>query len=658
VAARRPVRRVLHGEEVVDDYGWLRDRDDPATMAHLTAENAYTDAVLAGQAGLRERLYGELAARRPEAEVSAPWDRAGWTYYTRLVAGGAYPVWCRTPLGGGPEQVLLDGNALAGEYFAAGVVEVSPDARLLAYSVDLVGDEVYTLRFRDLHAGAELPDAVGGTYYGLGWAADSRSVLYTRLDAAKRPYQVWRHVLGGPADELVYEETDEQYELTVSASRDGRWLLLRSAARASSEVRAVPADDPAAAPLLLVPRRPGVEYDVDPQGPRWLMVTNDGAPDFRLLAGAPGDWAELLPARDGVRLAAVVALRAAVAVAERSGGRTSVRVLAGPAVPAAEAGVAEFARNEEFDSAEVQVRVSSLVDPPAVLALDVRTGARRERWRQEVLDYDPGRYAARRLVAVADDGVEVPVSLVSRRDVPVDGTAPGVLTGYGAYEWSYDPDFYPLLLPLLDRGVVCAIAHIRGGGELGRGWWEAGRLAAKPTTFTDFLSCARMLVTEGWVAPERLAARGGSAGGLLMGAVLARAPQQFRAVVAEVPFVDVVTTMLDPTLPLTTLEYDEWGDPRRPEDYAWMRAYSPYDNVPAGRLPAVLVTASLYDPRVSYHEPAKWVAKLRAAGGGGGPVLLRTELGAAGHGGPSGRYARWRHEAFVLAFLLVELGSA
>ncbi len=714
VAARRPVELEAHGDVRVDDWYWLRDKDDPAVIAHLQAENAYTAAVTAHTQALRDALYEEIVARIEETDLSVPVRKGPWLYYSRTVEGSSYAIHCRRPaVGGGAapgqaepvrpgsqdplpgEEVLLDENLLAAghEFLALGNLEVSPDHRRLLYSTDTTGAERYTMRFVDLDRRVEWSELLEDTSYGSAWADDNATVFFVRVDEAMRPYQLWRHVVGtDPAgDVLVYEETDDSFYLSVSRTKDDRCILMDLESKVTTEVRSLRADDPDGEFAVIEPRRHGVEYRVthdrgDRDGRRagrYLIVTNDGAEDFRLM-GAPdaapsrGNWAEVIPHRPGVRLDAVDPFADWLAVYEREGGETRLRVIDGsgashpverPESPSTVWGGA----NPEYDSTSLRYEYTSLVTPRSVYDLDLPTGRSTLRKRQPVLgDFRTDRYRTERAWAKADDGAHVPISLVYRHDLvtrpadagPSAGPAPCLLYGYGSYEASMDPTFSSLRLSLLDRGFVFAIAHVRGGGEMGRAWYEEGKLAAKPNTFSDFVACARTLIDAGWSAPDRLVARGGSAGGLLMGAVANLAPELFRAVVAEVPFVDCLTTILDETLPLTVLEWDEWGNPvTDPDIYRVMKSYSPYDNVRSTdasgrpiRYPDILATAGLSDPRVGFWEPAKWVAKLRAANPDN-RVLLKTELGA-GHAGPSGRYDAWRDEAFVYAYILDAVGLA
>ena len=696
VAERRPVTLEAHGDTRVDDWYWLRDRDDPAVIAHLEAENAYTEAELARTVPLQEAIYAEMVARIQETDLSVPVRKGPWRYYSRSVEGSSYGIQCRRSVEGGDdrEHVLLDENQLAEghDYFSLGSFSISPDHRWLAYATDTTGGERYTLRFRDLEHGVDPPEAIGGTSAGVAWANDDTTVFYVRVDETMRPFQLWRHRVGTDpgSDVLLLEEPDDHFFLGVGRTKDDRFVLCGFHSQITSEIRVLDADDAEGDFTVFDARRHGVEYAVDHdrgdpatgRPARFLVVTNDGAEDFRLMEApddAPGrdGWREVIGARPGVRLDGVDPFAGHLVLYEREGGETRIRVIdhaTGASTPVAQPESPSTVwgdANPEYDSTVLRYGYTSLTTPRSVFDLDLVDGGLTLLKRQPVLGgFDPSQYRTERQWATAPDGTRVPISLVYRPDLvtrPGDGVgggAPCLLYGYGSYEISADPSFSSLRLSLLDRGFVYAIAHVRGGGELGRHWYEDGKFAAKPHTFSDFVACARHLVDGGWTTPERLAARGGSAGGLLMGAVANLAPELFAAIVAEVPFVDCLTTVLDETLPLTVIEWEEWGNPvEDPEIYAVMKGYSPYDNVAATsadggavRYPDILATGGLTDPRVGFWEPAKWVARIRAAN----PVnrvLLKMEMGA-GHGGPSGRYDAWKDEAFVFAFVLDALGLA
>lgn len=692
-APRRPHLLRAHGDERVDDWYWLRDRDDPEVRAYLEAENAYTEGETAHLEDLRKQLYEEIVNRVQETDVSAPVRKGAWEYFTRTIEERQYDVSCRRPVGRNElpdafaapgtsegEQILLDQNELAAghDFFALGGFAVSPDQTLLAYSADVTGAERYELRFRDLTTGADLDDVVPDVYYGLAWANDNRTVFYTRPDDAMRPWQVWRHVLGTPADDdvLVRQEDDDRFYASVGRTRTGRLVVVSFESKLTSEVWLADADEPDAPPRVVEPRVQGVEYHVEhhasPEGgDRLYVLTNaDGAHNFKLMlapTSSPGrdGWSAMIPHRPDVRLEGVEPFAGHLVVSERAEGleRIVVHDLGAGTAHTVEMADPVYSAwvgtNLEFETTTLRFGYTSLVAPVSSYDYDLEARTATLVKRQPVRGgYDPDAYETHRVWATAPDGTRVPISLVHRRGLPRDGSAPLLLYGYGSYEASMDPTFSSVRLSLLERGFVWAVAHVRGGGELGRDWYDQGKLANKPNTFTDFIASAEHLIAESYTSPDRLVARGGSAGGLLMGAVANARPDAFRAVVAEVPFVDCLTTILDETLPLTITEWEEWGNPVADADiYRLMKSYSPYDNVEAKEYPALLVTGGLNDPRVQYWEPAKWVAKLRATKTDDHPLLLKMEMGA-GHRGPSGRYDAWRDEAFVLAFVLDQVGLA
>jgi oligopeptidase B len=690
-APRRPHVLRAHGDERVDDWYWLRNRDDPEVRAYLEAENAYTAAATAPLEELRKQLFEEIVGRVQETDASAPARKGPYEYFSRSIEERQYDVYCRRRVGptappdafaspgtSAGEEVLLDQNAVAEghDFFALGGFAVTPDHTLLAYSVDVTGGERYELRFRDLGTGTDLAEVVPGVYYGLAWANDNRTVFYTRPDDAMRPWQVWRHELGTSPDDdvLVRQEDDDRFYASVSRTRTGRLLVLSFESKLTSEVWLVDADHPDAPPLVVEPREHGVEYHVEHHvsaalGDRLYVLTNaDDAHNFKLMVAStaqPGrkSGSEAVPHRRDVRLEGVEAFAGHLVLSERAGGLERLRVqrladgeahtVAMPD-PVYSVGVGT---NLEFETTTLRFGYTSLVTPVSSYDYGMEERTTTLVKRQPVRGgYDPEAYETHRVWATATDGTQVPVSLVHRRGLSRDGSTPLLLYGYGSYEASIDPTFSSARLSLLERGFAWAIAHVRGGGELGREWYDQGKLANKPNTFTDFIAAAEHLMAQGYTSPDRLVARGGSAGGLLMGAVANTRPDLFRAVVAEVPFVDCLTTILDDTLPLTVTEWEEWGNPvADPEIYRLMKSYSPYDNVEAKEYPALLVTGGLNDPRVQYWEPAKWVAKLRATKTDDRPLLLKMELGA-GHRGPSGRYDAWRDEAFILAFVLDQVG--
>lgn len=671
-ASVRPKVERIHSDIRVDEYAWLRDRDDPAVIAYLEAENRYTESVMRPTEDLQQRLFEEMRARIKETDLSVPEPLGDWLYYSRTEAGAQYPIYCRRRTAdGSPEQIILDLNPLAEgrSYFRLGAFEVSPDHRLLAWSSDTSGAESFTLRIRDLTTGEELSESIGNLSASVAWANDSATLFYVVLDAARRPCRLYRHRLGSDAstDALVYFEADEAFFLDVNRTRSKAYLLMELSSHSTSEVRFASADRPEDPFEVVVPRRPGVEYGVSHHGDRLFITTNDEAPNFRLVSAPVSNpskalWVPVLPYRPAVRVDGTDAFRDHLVVYEREAGLRQVRILdlttgVEHLIPFPEPvySVHEH-ENPEFDTTLLRFTYTSMVTPSAVVDYDMRARSWTVRKQTEVLGgYDPSLYRSERLFATAPDGIRVPVSLVYKLPFEQSGSRPLWLTGYGAYGISYDPSFSSNSLTLLDRGFVVAIAHVRGGEEMGRDWYESGKLLAKRNSFTDFIAAAEHLVAEGYTAPGRLVINGGSAGGLLMGAVTNLRPDLFAAVVAEVPFVDVVNTMLDASLPLTVIEYDEWGNPNDAEAYACIRSYSPYDNVETTGYPHMLVTAGLHDPRVAYWEPAKWVARLRARKTDGNRLLLRTNM-AAGHGGASGRWDYLREVAFKYAFVLEVLG--
>jgi oligopeptidase B len=688
----------------VDDWYWLADRDNPDVIAYLEAENAYLKQSMAATESLQSRLYDEMRSRIKETDVGAPTRKGRWWYYSRTVEGEQYAIHCRRAArasedggdaagilaaadrGDPGEVVLFDENqAAAGlDYFALGVFDVSPDGSMLGYATDVTGGERYTLRFRDLPSGVDLEDEILDVYYSSAWSADGSAFFYTRPDETVRPWQVWRHTMGRPAGEdvLVFQEDDDRFFVQVGLTRSETYVVVATDSKLTSEVHVIDANRPTDPPRVVEPRRDGVEYHIDHaripgKGDTLLIVTNDdGAENFALVQAPVADpgkanWAVRIPHRPNVRLQGVDAFADYIVASERAEGLEHLRVLS--LVDDVEHVVEQpepvyslsGSGNLEFETISLRFGYTSLVTPPSTIEYDMATRSRVVVKQQPVLGgYDPAGYETRRLWATAPDGVKVPMSIVSRRELAHDGTAPCVLYGYGAYEVTIDPAFSSLRLSLLDRGFVFAIAHVRGGGELGRWWYEDGKLLHKRNTFTDFIACAENLIASGCTSADRLVIRGGSAGGLLMGTATNLRPDLWRAVVAEVPFVDCLTTMQDESLPLTATEWDEWGNPiQEPDVYAYMKSYSPYDNVGEKDYPAMYVTAGINDPRVGFWEPAKWVAKLRHVRAtrridGDKPLLvLKTEMGA-GHAGPSGRYDAWRDEAQVQAFILRAVGIA
>lgn len=678
IAPQHPTAVTLNGETRVDPYAWLRNRDDPEVIAYLEAENRYTAEFMAPLRELEDELYREIVGRIKETDLGAPERIDGWWYYVRTEAGQQYPILCRRKVPAGvpfsapmdtalPEEILLDQNQLAQghDYFRIGVSRVSPDHRYLAYSTDTSGAEMYTLRVKDLTTGELLSEEIPGTSHGVEWAADNATLFYSTLNETHRPASLWRHRLGtDPAgDERVFHEPDESFFLDLSRTRDRRYLILSLGSHSTSEAWYLSTGTPEQPFRLFRARIPGVEYDITHRDGEFYILTNEDALNFQILKTPVTDtarerWTPVVPPSPDVKVDGIDLFQDFMVIYLRGNALQQIRVteFATGAEHLVEFDEPVYTirrmNNPEFSADQLRLTYSSLVTPPTVIDYDLRTRERIIRKETEVLGgYDRSHYRMARLFATAPDGVQVPISLVWREPLTRDGSRPLLLHGYGAYGLSYDPSFSTTSVSLLDRGWVVGIAHIRGGEEMGRRWYEDGKLLRKRNSFTDFIAVAEHLVAEGFTSADRLAISGGSAGGLLMGAVTNLRPDLFRAVVAEVPFVDVLNTMLDPTLPLTVIEYDEWGDPRDPVYYDYIRSYSPYDNVVPADYPAMLVTGGLNDPRVAFWEPAKWVARLRATGTGSAPLLLRTHMGA-GHGGVSGRYDALREVAMQYGWLI------
>jgi oligopeptidase B len=711
-APKRPFEITRHDDTRIDPYYWLMDRENEEVLQHLQAENTFLAESFAALKPLENELYNEIKARIEETDISVPVRKGDWWYYERTKEGLNYPISCRLRVSGegttpptidpniaiDGEQIILDENveAQGHDFLSVGVLAVSPNDEWLAVGVDFEGSERHTVTIRSLTGGEPLLDTLEDVYYGFAWAMDSRHFFYTRVDEAMRPWQLWRHELSTStaSDVLVYEEPDAQYSVSVGRSRDDRVIVNFLGSSTTTEVHFVDASRPTDEFQLLEERRHGIEYGVEhfvdtSNVAWWLKTTNEDATDFRLLVREVDQktWRELIPERPGNRLDGVEAFSNFLALSERVDGCAAVRIakldsgtdpfgndllerstlVQGDVRPS----TVGLGANPNYVTTQLRVGITSLVTPRLVADVDIASGETIVRKQQKVLgDFDANNYVTTRLWVTASDGQNIPVSLVARRSVVTStpngevlpaSPAPFLLYGYGSYEISIDPSFSSMLLSLLDRGVIFAIAHIRGGGEMGRSWYETGKLAQKPTTFSDFVTVARFLIDNGWTTGEQLAARGGSAGGLLMGAVMNLAPDLFQCIVAEVPFVDVLTTMLDDSLPLTVGEWEEWGNPDASASaYRTMKSYSPYDNVLASNpdgstreYPHLFASGGLNDSRVGFWEPAKWVLKLRDANPKN-MAYLKTEMGA-GHGGPSGRYDAWRDEAQVLAFILSEI---
>jgi oligopeptidase B len=696
VARRIATRRTVHGETFVDNYEWLRDKENPETLAYLEAENAYTAAMTAHLADLRQDIFDEIKRRTRETDLSVATRTGDFWYYSRTAEGRQYPILCRLPVASeddwtppelrpdavpAGEQVLADCNALAAghEFFALGTFAMSVDGSRLAYSTDVVGDERFTIRILDVESGDLLPDVIANTLHSAVWSADGNHLFYTTVDETWRPDRAWRHRVGDPSadqDVSIFHETDDRFWVSVSKTTSNRFVTVATASRVTSEVRVLEANEPLGELQVLIPREQGVEYDVEHAviagRDRWLVLHNRGAVNFVLGVGDVGlrsldDVETVIPQDPQVRLGDVSASRASVVVNLRENGLQQVRVF--PLVPDglgegvniafSEALFAATAHDfSDWEQPLVRVSFESWLTPLTVIDYEPATGRHLVRKQQPVIGYDPDQFVQSREWARSRDGVDIPISLVHHKDVDPRSGSPMLLYGYGSYEYSIDPFMRITRLSLLERGMVYAVAHIRGGGEMGRSWYEHGKMLEKTNTFDDFVDCARHLIDGGWTSPDRLVAHGASAGGLLMGAVANRAPDLFAGIVAQVPFVDALTTILDPDLPLTVIEWEEWGDPLHdPSVYAYMKSYTPYENVRPVRYPAIFALTSINDTRVLYAEPAKWVAQLRATVTADNPILYKCEM-SAGHGGASGRYDLWREIAEFDAWIIDTAGAS
>ena len=686
VAARRPQVARYHGFEIKDDYAWLKADNwqevmrDPSLLdrdirAYLEAENAYTDAQLADTRTLQDMLFAEMKARLKQDDATVPAPDGAYEYYSAFVPGGQYPRLCRRPRGGGADAILLDGNKEADgkAYWDLGAAAHSPDHKLLAYAVDDKGSELFTVRIRDIESGADLPDTIPDTRGEIVWANDGRTLFYIRLDANHRPLFVARHLVGTPAsaDQLVYEEKDVGYYVALGKTQSSKFITIDAHDHQSSEVYIIDADAPAAAPAIIAPRDHGHEYRVEHHGERLIVTTNSGgAEDFRicempLAAPARENWREIVPHRPGRLILDTVVFKDHMARLEREDSlpRIVIRRLSDGAEHAIafaeEAYALGMSAGYEFDTATLRFAYSSMTTPAETYDYNMESRARVLRKRQEVPSgHDPALYVTRRLFAPAPDGEAVPVSLLYRKDTALDGTAPLFLYGYGAYGISIPASFSTTRLSLVDRGFIFAIAHVRGGKDKGYRWYTGGKLEKKVNTFTDFIAVAEHLAAHGYTRRGRIVANGGSAGGMLMGVVANMAPELFLGIIADVPFVDVLNTMLDKALPLTPPEWPEWGNPlASAREFGTIRGYSPFDNVEAKAYPHIFAYGGLTDPRVTYWEPAKWIAKLRALNTADSLILLKTNL-EAGHGGASGRFDQLKELALDYAFALKIAGKA
>lgn len=670
VAERRPHLDTLHGEARSDDYFWLRVKSDPAVRGYLEAENAYAEAVLAPLASLREQLYKEMLGRIKQTDLSVPYRLRDYFHYTRTVEGKQYPIYARKRGSlDSAEQILLDVNEMAkGQTFmSVSVYALSDDDDFLAYSFDSTGYRQYALRVMNLRTGELLPTRVSRVT-SAAWAADNRTIFYTVEDSvSKRSYRVYRHVLGQPGDSLLYEEKDERFSAYVGRSRSRQYVFMYVGSLTSDEQYYLPANTPTAAWRQIAPRKANREYSADHHGDTFYIRVNDTGRNFRLVTAPASDpreqnWKEMIPHRPDVMLSGVTLFANHMVRSERQGGLPQVVItdmrsnathqLSFPE-PAYSAGLTG---NYEWNTGTLRYAYQSFVTPSSIFDYDMNTRASKLLKETEVLGgYDRSRYVSERVYAKAKDGTSIPISLVYRKDVKRDGRAPMHLSAYGSYGSSSDIGFSSNRVTLLDRGVVVATAHIRGGGEMGKAWHDQGRMLNKINTFTDFIASAEFLIAQRYASKQRLVIQGGSAGGLLMGAVTNMRPDLFKAVIADVPFVDVVNTMLDETLPLTVGEFEEWGNPKKKEEYLYMKSYDPYSNLAAKDYPAILIRTSFNDSQVMYHEPAKYTARMRALKTDKNPLLLVTNMGA-GHGGASGRYDRLREIALGYSFLLWQAG--
>ncbi|NEM98124.1 S9 family peptidase [Pontibacter burrus] len=670
VAKKVPKELTTHGHTRTDNYYWLNQREDPEVINYLNAENAYTKQMLAHTEELQEKLYNEIVGRIKQNDESVPFKDNGYWYYTRFEAGMEYPIYARKKgTLQAPEEVMVDANERAQglNYYAAAGMNVSPNNQLLAFAEDTVSRRKYTIRFKDLKTGKLLPDHIPNTTGGAVWANDNKTVYYTMKDPALRSFKIFKHTLGTPSsqDKEVYHEADETFSTFVYKTKSDKYIIIGSGSTVANEYRYLDASNPNGAFKVIQPRERGLEYSIDHFGDKFYIVTNkDGATNFKLMQAPvtnPGkaNWKDVIPHRPDVLLEGIEIFKDYLALQERKNGLTQIRVTKwnDPKTDyyidfGEETYAASIGNNPDFDSKELRYEYSSLTTPNSTYDFNMQTKEKELLKRQEVVGgFDPTRYEARRIYATADDGTKIPISLVYRKGLERHGNNPTLLYAYGSYGISMNPSFSSVRLSLLDRGFVYAIAHIRGGQEMGRQWYEDGKMLKKKNTFTDFIDASEFLIEQKYTNPDKLFAMGGSAGGLLMGAVINMRPELYKGVIAGVPFVDVVTTMLDTSIPLTTGEFDEWGNPAEKQYYDYMLSYSPYDNIQAKAYPNMLVTTGLHDSQVQYWEPAKWVAKLRDMKTDDNMLLLHTNM-EAGHGGASGRFQRYRETALQYAFLL------
>jgi oligopeptidase B len=681
LALKRPHKITQHGQTRIDDYYWMRNQDDPAVIEYLRAENDYLEEMTGHTKPLQETLFQEMKGRIKETDLTVPEKKGEYYYYTRTEEGKQYPIYCRKHDSlENDEEIILDQNALAeGMAFCRiGAFSVSPDGKKLAYSVDADGKEVCTLYIKDLESGAVYPEQITNTYgevydhSGVEWASDNQTIFYITLDPSYRPEKLFRHTLGNDpsADTLIYHEQDETYVLYLLKTRTEAYLMVHLKSTLTTEIRYLPSDDPHGEFRILMPRQDQIEYFAVHHGDRFLITTNEEAQNFKLMETPISDprrenWREVIPHRDEVMIESIFAFANHLVLVEREKGLQQIRISAPDGisevkyVPFPEpVYTIEPGKNPEFETNRYRFTYSSLVTPNSVIDFHMDSGEWELMKQDEIPSgHDPEQYISERLYATASDGKQVPISLVYRKGLVKNGANPCLLYGYGSYGYSTDPYFNSNRFSLIDRGFVFVMGHIRGGQELGRAWYDDGKMLNKRNTFTDFIACAEYLIAEGFTCKEKLAIMGGSAGGLLVGACVTMRPDLYKAVIAHVPFVDVVTTMSDPSIPLTTNEYHQWGNPENKTEYEYMMSYSPYDNISKTDYPNLLVTTGLNDPRVCYWEPAKFAAKLRAMKTDENLLVLKTNLDA-GHAGASGRYDFLREIALDYAFLIDRLEVA
>lgn len=670
VAKKIPKELTAHGDTRIDNYYWLNERENPEVIAYLNAENAYTQQMLGHTEGLQKKLFDEIVGRIKQNDESLPYKEDGYWYYTRFEAGKEYPIYARKKgTLTASEEVMVNANERAAgkQYYAAAGMNVSPNNQLVAFGEDTVSRRKYTIRFKDLRTGNLLQDEIPNTTGSAVWANDNKTVYYTMKDPALRSFKIYKHTLGTPTsqDKEVYHEADETFSTFVYKTKSDKYIIIGSNSTVSNEYRFLDANTPNGTFKVLQPRERGLEYSVDHFGDKFYIVTNkDGATNFKLMQTpvtktGKANWKDVIAHREDVLLEGIEIFKDYLTLQERKNGLTQIRVKKWNDPKADhyisfedEAYTAGISINPDFDTQVLRFDYSSLTTPASTYDYNMATKQRELKKRQEVVgDFNPENYEAKRIYATADDGTKIPVSLVYRKGLKLDGNNPTLQYAYGSYGSNTNPGFSSVRLSLLDRGFVYAIAHIRGGQEMGRQWYEDGKMLKKKNTFTDFVDVSEFLIEQKYTNPDKLFAQGGSAGGLLMGAVVNMRPELYKGVLAAVPFVDVVTTMLDTSIPLTTGEFDEWGNPANKEYYDYMKSYSPYDNVEKKDYPNMLVTTGLHDSQVQYFEPAKWVAKLREMKTDNNMLLLNTNM-VAGHGGASGRFERYKETALQYAFLL------